>query len=195
MQTPTRINNKLNIVIPVDETSLGTVYVHATPISRATFERFYDVLGATFTALYQKRLNLFSGPKVTSLLLRDTAKELGRWDGPDGIERGLLPEIWRLTNVAVLGDRGWEAIPYHDAVAKKVFDDDDQAEVENAVCFFTVNSAVMPKGQLGTILAGMESLWGVQVTSLSCTEFAAGLPRSTEEEASTVTPLPTAARA
>jgi len=186
LQTPTRINGKFNIVIPVDGTSLGTIYVHSTPISRAVFERFYDVLGAAFTALYQKRLNIFAGPKVTALLLRDTAKDMGRWDGADGVERALMPEIWRLTNVAVPTEsRGWETIPYHDAVARQLLDEDEQAEVENAVCFFTCNSAVMPRSQLASILAGMTSLWGAEITSSNCSEFAASLPPSTAATAST----------
>jgi hypothetical protein len=183
MQT-TRINGKLNLVIPVDGTASGTVYVHSTPISRDVFERHFRVLARSFAAIYQERLNIFAGPRVSKLLLQQTAEELGLWDTPGGVRDALIPEIFRLTNVAVANGNGWETIPYHEAVAKKLLDEDDAAEVENAVCFFICNSAIMRRDQLPAILDGMTSLWGALTTSSTCSEYAASLPPSIE-----VTPL------
>jgi hypothetical protein len=58
-----------------------------------------------------------SGPRVAAMILKDKAIELGVWDGPEGVERGLIQEIRRLANVFVPTDKGWETIPINEAVA------------------------------------------------------------------------------
>jgi hypothetical protein len=175
-----RINSNLNLVFPVDTASNGTVYVHATPLSREVFERYFLVISRTFTAIYAEGLQIMGGPRVAALMLKKVAEERGEWDGPDGVRDGLMAEIRRLMNVAVVGPEGWKSLPYHTARRDGTIDDDDAAEVEGIVCFFISASAMHLRSQLPSILSGVSSLWGAQTTSSNSTEYAASLPISTE---------------
>lgn len=182
-----RINKKLNLVFPVD-TSAGEVYVHSIPISREVFERYYRVIARTMAAVYRDGMSIFTGPRIATLLLRDLATQDGNWDGVDGVQNGLLNEIKRLTNVTVAAaSRGWETIPYADACARGIIDEDDSTEVEGILCFFTFASWIHRHEHLAGILASMGQLWGAQTTSSSCTEYAASLPTSTVVVSSGVT--------
>lgn len=177
-----KIDRKLNLVFPID-TDAGTVYVHSTPISREVFEQFFLVIGKTFSALYAEGLNVMAGPRVAMMLLKKIAEETGVWDGPNGVERGLVAEVRRLTNVIVRSDDGnWSSIPYQEALARKMIDDEDASEAEGAVVFFICASAMHRREQLRPILIGMASLWGSQITSYSSTEFGVSLRTSTETD-------------
>lgn len=187
-----KLDRNLNFVVPVDTDAGTAVYVHATPISRAVFEEHYLVISKTFAAIHQQGLAALSGPRVAALLLRDVAKrtaglEVGEnaWDGPTGVERTLLPEIRRLTNVIVPTDDGYRTLPYQEVVDKKQhMSADDVAEVEGILAFFTVASAMHRRSQLQIILSGAASLWAAQVTSLNCTEYAASLQTASETDSS-----------
>lgn len=182
-----RINRKLNLVIPVD-TGNGTIYVHSTPISRDIFEKYFLVLSKTFAQIYQQGLNIQAGPRVAALLLKKIAVDSGEWDGPDGVQNGLVEEIKRLTNVVVsVGDwgenkdgqpapKGWQTMPYVAAVQRALLDEDDIAEVENALCFFTCASHLNTRMQLPIILGLIASLWGALNTPLNSTEYSNSLP-------------------
>jgi len=171
--------NTLNLVMPIERSDGSTVHVYAIPIARATFERYYMVMAKAFNTIYSGGLGIMSGPRVAAMVLKDTAIEMNAWDGPEGVERGLIQEIRRLTNVLVLGDHGWETIPIHEALAKGHIDEDDMSEVENALAFFTVASHMHRKADRRGILEGASKLWGARLESLSCSEFSASLQRST----------------
>src|SRR5688572_26665724 len=179
-----RIDRKLNIVIPVD-TEKGTVYVHATPISREVFEQYFLVISQTFAALYQQGLNIVAGPRIAGMMLRDLAMKQGTWEGPDGVKEGLVAEMHRLTNVAVPGEKGWQQYPFQEVCDRGILDKDDQSEVEGAVTFFTCVSAMHRRDQLPGVLAGMVSLWDALTTSLNFTAYVASLPILTEEPSTT----------
>jgi hypothetical protein len=174
-----KINKRLNLVIPIETEEHGTFYVHSMPIAREVFARYYLVLSKTLARIYTEQLGIGTGPRVAALLLHDVAKEMEAWDGPVGVEKGLVAEIRRLTNVITLGDSGWGPIPLDVAVRRSMFDQDDLAEVENAITFFILTSAVNKRTQVAPIMEGASQLWGGQVTSLNCTEFAASLRTST----------------
>jgi hypothetical protein len=177
-----KIDRHLNLVLPV-ETAVGDIWVHSTPVSRAVFERYFLVLGRAFAMTFQVGGGLFSGPRIAALSLREAAKGVGVWEGQDGVERGLMPEIHRLTNVVVPAPQGgWQVMTLSDAQAGKVIDEDDFAEVEGAIVFFTLASLMQPKEALAATTVGMQSLWGAQTSSLNCTAFAASLPISTETD-------------
>jgi hypothetical protein len=125
---------------------------------------------------------------MAALLLKDEAKKMGQWDGPSGVENGLVNEIKRLTNVALPGEKGWETMPYDDAVRMGKIGPDDAAEVNNAIVFFTVGWWVYPKSRRVMALTGAARMWGGHCSSSSITEFAAGLLTSTEEKNTTVSP-------
>jgi hypothetical protein len=84
-------------------------------------------------------------------MLRDIAKKDQMWDGPLGVEAGVFNEIRRLSNVivpdggpAALDEKdnvqapdvwrapGWKTITLHEALSRKLIDDEDREVVENA---------------------------------------------------------------
>ena len=182
--TNLRINRKLNFVIPVELDDGATVYVHATPVGRETFESFFDVFGRTFTQIYSGGYGFTSGPRIAKLILAQTAKSIGRLDGPMGVEAALFPEVRRLTNVVLPQNGRWGTIPFEEAVKTELFNEDDLSEVENAICFFILASAMNKKSELVSILQAVSSLWGAQVESSNCTEFAASLATSIPTDSS-----------
>jgi hypothetical protein len=197
-----RIDNPLNLVIPV-EGNHGVVYVHAMPITRETFDTHHMVIAKTFNAIYDGGLGVASGPRVAAKVLRDIAKEMGVWEGPLGVEQGLMGEIRRLSNVIIPegGDAkldkkkkknapdvwrapGWTTITMHEAIKRNLLDEEDADVVENAQAFFTVAWSMHTKGDRPHVMEAVCGLWSAQMSSLSCTAFATSLPTSIETASS-----------
>ena len=174
----TKIDRKLNIVIPVDLDDGSTVHVHSEPVNREIFETYFDIMSKTFTQVYMGGYGHVTGPRVAKLLLRKLAVQSNSWEGPGGV-KDLIIEINRMTNVVFPGTSGWTTLPYEDAVRQKLFSDDDQSEIENAIVFFILASAIHRKAELRPILDQAMPMWGGLVTLLNCTAFAASLPIST----------------
>ena len=177
-----KIDRKLNLVVPVTNDNGDTFYVHSSPISRETFERYFDVIARTFTEIYSGGYGVFSAPRIAGMLLKKVAEGLGVWEGSSGVQRGLVEEIRRLSNVIVPGERGgWDTVPLYDAIKLGQINDDDASEVENVLAFFTVASVMHKKIDLPEIMRGASRLWGGQTTFLNCTEYAHSLPILTKE--------------
>jgi hypothetical protein len=174
-----RLDDRLNLVIPIARGD-STIYVHATPLSRDVFEAHYLVLSKAFTAMTTEGLSVVAGPRVAALVLKDVAQSSGRWEGPQGVEKTLMNEFVRITNVAMPGENGWESMPLAVALSRELLDADEKAEVIGAIVFFTANSALHRKEVLRMILSSLCDLWGTQTTSSGFTEFVASLPTSTE---------------
>jgi len=185
-----KINKKLNLVIPVETDNGGTLYVHSTPISREVFDTYFLVLSKTFAAIHGEGLGMIAGPRVAALILKKISTDMGIWEGETGVQRGLVNEMHRLTNVLVLGERGWETVPYDEAITKELITQDDAAEVDNAVTFFIVSSAMHKRVMVEAMVAGAARLWGGQTSSLNCTEYASSLPTSIVTGNSGVTAKP-----
>lgn len=165
-----RIDKRLNIVIPIERSDGTQISVHSTPISADVWDRYWEPISIAWSHIMTKHGPL-SGPKIADKLLRDVAKSLGVWNTPEGVEAGLMPEIHRLTNVVVCGKRGWETIPYQDAIDKRLIDVEDLAEIEAGIVFFTVVSAAHKRAETKEYLEGATRLWNAQVTLLTCTEY------------------------
>jgi hypothetical protein len=178
-----KIDKKLNVVLPLERPD-GMIYVHSTPIARAVFERFFLVISKTFAAIYSEGLGSLAGPRVAAMMVRKVAAESGILDE---VERGFFAELRRLSNVLMLTGDGWEAVPLHNAITNGVFSDDELSEVENALTFFTVVSAMHKRTEVGQVLGVMSSLWGAQITSSNCTEYGTSLQTSTGAASSGVT--------
>ena len=176
-----KIDRKLNLVLPLEEED-RTLYVHSMPISRPVFERYFRVISKTFNEIYTGGHGVISGPRVAAMLLKSNAETMGEWDGEAGVERGLMAEIRRLTNVVALTGNGWESVPYEVARKEGMLDDDTASEVENVIVFFIVASSVHLKAELPAILKTLSGLWNVRVESSNCTDFASSLATSTEIE-------------
>jgi hypothetical protein len=183
-----KLDRRLNIVLSL-ETPSGPIYVHSAPISREVFELYFSVISQTFAAIYSEGHGPISGPRIAALLLKQVATSIPRptrdeptrtaW--PD-VERGLMNEIRRLTNVIMPGPKGWMTIPLEEGLRTNNIDAMDASEVENAIVFFTVCSIMHRKADLPDVLAIMSKLWGAQTTSSNCTEFSASLPTSIADE-------------
>lgn len=176
-----KIDKALNLVCPVD-TDDGRVYVHSMPIGREVFERYFMVISKTFGALFTEGLNTIAGPRVAALLLKQTAIEMGTWDGELGVANGLMAEIRRLSNVAVPSPDGWTSVPLNVAVSRGFLDQRDVDEAEGAIVFFTCISLMNKRKEAAYFVNGMCELWSTQTTSSSVMEFAASLPTSTATE-------------
>lgn len=171
-----RIDKKLNFVIPiVDDKDQAYAYVHSAPISTQVFDTYFLPLARTYASIFALGLGPVAGPRVADKLLKKTSMDIGVWEGPDGVQAGLVSEIHRLTNVITVGDNGWETVPFGFAKQNKLLNDADIAEVEAAITFFIAISAMHARAKLADFLETASSLWGAQITSLNCTEYANSL--------------------
>jgi hypothetical protein len=184
------IDRKLNLVIPLERADGGDLYVYSIPMRREVWEHFFMVLAKTFTVIYQGQLGWMSGPRVAGLLLREVAQTTMRadgssswWEGDDGVEMSLLPEMRRLTSVLVPEGGVWRQVLLDDAVDKKLLTDDEVAEVTGALAFFTVNSAMHKPKVLAAMLNAAAGVWGWQITSSTLSEFRSSLTTSTTDDA------------
>ena len=170
-----KINRSLNLVIPVTDDD-SVLYVHSTPIGREVFERYYLIISKVFAAIYSEGLNVVAGPRVAYLVLKELARKAGP-EAEQDVQKGLIAEIRRLTNVCIQGDAGWEVFPFQTVIDRQMLDDDTIAEVESAIVFFIVNSALHKRGVLTTMLEMMVDLFGWQLTSLNVTAYQSSLPK------------------
>jgi len=180
-----RIDRRLNLIIPVEREGVD-LYVHSMPISREVFERYFLPLTRTYANMYHEGLSVVAGPRVAAMLLRKIAKESGELAGPEGVEEGLIDEIKRLSNVVIHTGKGWEIVPLQQAFSVYHYiDEEEMSEVENALVFFTLASAIFRRKDRPTVFNGMRLLWGTDTTSLSCVEYVRSLPILTEADLST----------
>ena len=182
---PISINRSLNIVIPISGSG-GQIYAYSIPVSKHVFDQYTLVL-AKVRSMFDTEKIWPVAPKVALSLLRDIARTTLRlgarspsenyWDGPLGVEQGLLNEIRRLTTVVLPNGAGWETVP----LANARLDPDDLETVESILVFFTCVSATTPllthemREFLGSIADGLS----LQLTSSTPTDFANSLPTST----------------
>lgn len=188
-----KIDEALNIVVPVDRADGTTVYVHAAPISREVFHRYWLPMSKAFAQIYSEGLHL-AGPRIAALCLQTVSEQLRVWDGPMGVQRGLLPEIRRLANVVAPGGGtnghagGWQLIPYDEAIKHELIDQEDADEIDGVLVFFTLVWRINLRKERKDLIDGLVALWGASISSLALSEFAASLPTSTATANTGVTP-------
>lgn len=173
-----KIDKSMNIVVDIEREDGEKLYIHSIPISRIAFEENWDVIARTFAVIYQQGVGVISGPRVAALALRKIARDLGR---EEQVESGLLREVRRLTNMVYLDKKeGWISIPYDEALKHDRLSEEEVAEVENAVIFFTVLWHMHRRNDALRILPGMLSIWDAHLESSNSTAFASSLRTSTE---------------
>jgi hypothetical protein len=185
-----RIDKKLNLIIPIesdDDPALYRAYVHSTPVSSQVFDNYFLIIGQAWTSIFTEGLGIVGGTRVADKLLKKVAIDKGVWDGETGVQEGFINEMHRLTNVFTTTGRGWEMIPWDDAVKKKMLSQDEISEIESALVFFTLASLMNRKKELMGVLGGAMTMWGARVEFLSCTEFLNSLRTLTAAENSGVT--------
>jgi hypothetical protein len=174
-----RINKALNLVVPLSDEK---GWIHATPVSYEIFEKYFLPISKAHATIYKEGLGAIAGPRVAYLMLKKVAEELGMWEGEDGVENGLMNEVFRLTNVIVTGAQGWVTLPLYEAIRQEKLDDEEMLEVKNTLVFFILASFMHKKTDRELSLRLMTSLYGGQITLLTCMEYVASLPISTTEE-------------
>ena len=181
----------LYLVQPVEVGEDRTIFLHSAPISTGTWELYYRVLSAVYSAIMSEGLNVVSGPSIAIPMLREMSMKRGIWEGDDGVKAGFLNEVWRLTNAFVPTDRGWEMLPLEVVKTRGIIDAETLEEAEGAIVFFTCVSAVLrgprARDQRDLLVGGLVRLWGVKVSFLPPTEFLSSLPTLTPAETSSHT--------
>ena len=169
-----KLDRSLNIAIPIEQHEGPDIYAHCVPIGREIFEQYYKVCAHAYGMMFAITSTIH-GPRIAKLALRDAAQLLKQWDD---VQANFLAEIYRLTNIVMPDGTGWTTLPYEQARAGNLLTEDDCADLENALVFFTLVSRMeLKKDQKKAIES---SAWEVQTTSLNCTEFARSLPILTE---------------
>jgi hypothetical protein len=183
-----KLNRKLNIVLKTEGVDGTDIYIHSMPIGINTFKDNYLVISRTFTGIYTNGLGPVTGPKVAKYMLLDQAEQLGL---KEHTEKSLLLEVSRLTNAVVLGNNGWETLPYSEVKKRSLLDEESAEEAENILIYFTCASSVRLRTEIDLTFNGLQLLWDAQTTSLNVTEFMHSLPTSTPKEntGENVTPL------
>jgi hypothetical protein len=174
-----RINRSLNLVIPIERDDGSRVFVHTASISTDVFHAYYKPMAKALNGIYVDGTGLMAA-RIAHLALRAAAVELGVWDGPAGVERGLMANIHQLTNVlAPAKSGGWEMIPFDEAKATAILSANEADEVEGAIVFFTLGSSLHRQAEAEKLMSGASRLWGARIESLNCTEFIRSLATST----------------
>jgi hypothetical protein len=175
------INKKLNLVVPIDLDNGVKIWAHSVPISREVFESNYLLLTRTLSDLYANGIGPAMAPRIASLVLKATAKEM---NSEVDISNNLLQEVYRLTNFIMPNTNnggGWQTVPFYDVKTKHMIDDQSLSEVENAIIYFIVASALHLKSELPMAYQGLRSIWNAQTTSLNVTEYRSSLAISTAD--------------
>jgi hypothetical protein len=187
------IDRKLNLVILLERgEEEPPLYVHSTPIRTETFKTYHMALSKTFSTLMGEKLSITAGPGCAVLVLEDIARRTTRvpgvtwWEGPDGVEHGLIAEMQRLCNVIAPSPdgKGWGSIPLITAMdeSKPLIGEEEHLEVMNQVAFFTVVSSVAPRKDRSSLIRGAAYLFDGQTTSLNSMDFANSLKMLKSDE-------------
>ena len=177
MATPSvTISRKLNVVLPPLQGKDGPIYIHSTPIGRATFEACFRPMARAMSSIITEGIGPITGPSVAALILQQEADALGEGET---IKTGVMLDIKRNTNV-IFADKN-DQLPYAVAIQRGVLDEDQQSEVENLLVYFGLVSWIRLPPDLAARLGleGLRQLWNVQTTSLDTTAFMSSLKTST----------------
>jgi hypothetical protein len=175
------INKKLNLVLPVTTNAGTKIWVHSVPLSREVFESNYMLLVKVLANMYANGIGPAMAPRIAALVLRTTAKEM---NNEEDISASLMQEIYRLTNflLPTPNGGGWQTMPFIEAKNRKLVDEDNISEVENAIVYFIVASAVHLKSELPMAYGGLKSIWNAETTSSTVTEYGRSLKILTKDE-------------
>jgi hypothetical protein len=191
-----KIDQRLNLIIPIERENDVTLHVFHRPISTPVFEKYYLTLAKLFSEIYTQRLHLMGGPRIAAIMLRDIARNTMRnsdenWlDGPEGIEQGFFGELYRLTNILMPDDRGgWQTVMLADAAKRDYVSEDEFGEVEGMLAFFTVNSRLLRKEIWTSLLAEASNVWNVSTSLSDITAWRDSLPKSNQVETTEATPM------
>lgn len=182
-----RIERNLSLALPIERDDGVILFAHSTPIEEATFIAYHRPLSMAYAQLDADRLIANGGIRCADLVLQKVSEMIGVWkDDPQtktiGVERGLLGEIRRLTNVFAPTGTKWEAVPLDECVNRDVLSAREAREVAAAAVFFCASSRMFPRQNLKEMLQLCSGRIGAHVTYSSVTELASSLPTLTAGE-------------
>lgn len=175
MNAPT-INEALNLVVPLDD---DRGYVHCPPLSREAFSLCWKLFARTWSVLESDDMVITAGVAVASLALKESAEK----GGPEDLEKyhSIMAEIRRHATFIGSTSEGFNPVPLSTAEKKGWLHEDERHDVENALVFFIVASALLPKKRKSLILRFLTSLRDVDISSLSATQYLDSLQNSTKD--------------
>jgi hypothetical protein len=181
-----QITDSLNLALPAGD---GLTAYH-TPISRSVYETHYSVINAVKAALSRKGIHyqMGSGPRIANLVLKDEgekdAAERDSFDAKGNVvdERtpALLAELKRLTTILAPGTNGYDMLPVDAAISQGKIDDEDYAELEAALVFFTCHAMTARKTNRSSIATATASVLNGSISPLGLTGYAASLQTLTK---------------
>lgn len=176
-----KINKSLNLVSKVVSDDGTIMHVHSAPITLDLFDAHADVLEDTFShyVVNQERLRLAARRSHKRML--SIAERMGKLDE---VKNGLLPEVRRLTNVAMFAKGKWQDLGYQEVYDRQFLDPETLDEIEGRIAFFTAASHLFPRQERETWMTGALGLWGAQITSLDFTAYLNFLVTSTADASS-----------
>lgn len=184
-----RIDRRLNLVIPIEREEGDILFAHSAPVSAEVLEKYYRPIALTYARLVDDGLIRAGGALSAFFALREISQGLGLWeDDPResriGVERGLVGEIRRLTNVFAHTEKGWDMVMLEDCIrdGAEILTKDEIREVQAVACFFTCISHHFPKQNVKELVDRALQLGGAATTYLGCTDFRSSLPTSTAGE-------------
>ncbi len=169
------IDRKLNFLVPV-ETEAGDLLVRSQPFSAQFFKRNFLVISKTFGRLHAEGLGFTTAPRIAAFMLAQVEREmagLGEDDNPP--PSPILNEIRRATTVDIPGQGN---MPWDQVVGAKLMSEEDIEEVENAIVFFTVASAMYHHRDRAAFLSGAANLWNARLEFSPTTAPASSSPTS-----------------
>jgi len=85
----------------------------------------------------------------------------------------------------------WTSKSFIEVKMKNLLDDDVIREVENALVYFIVASAIHLRSELPSIMVGLNAIWDAETSSLSAMDYANSLTTSSPDENIGKNPQPT----
>lgn len=170
-----KIDRKLNIVLELELNDGRPAHVHSVPVDGKVCEAHYLFISVAMTRLYGSLgANPAAVSRVCYFMLRDLIQEDPRFKNAD---QSFLQEVWRLTNVAIPGERGWEQVPFYECMQEgnPYLSPEDVREVQNYICFFTAASWLHPRREREGMYEFLTA-YGARITSSSFTEVTSSLP-------------------
>lgn len=186
------VDNALNLIMPVMRPSGIHCYVISPPLHRLVLKAYSMPIAKAWSTMYEQGIHVIAGPPIAKDALEQASKAMQRdamsswWEGPNGVEMGLLNEIWRVTSVLAPGENGgWDQMMYLEARDRaKIITEDEADQVENALVFFTLNWRMLHPLIRQGMIAQTGQTWGWQVSPSTISEFRASLGASTKAETS-----------
>ena len=175
-----RIDNNLNLILPIreDENGTGLAWAVHTPLSREAFESSFRILSLARTEIFSRgAAHAFgTGPTISVL----TLKEEGRRDGeqrnepdPDKAAKSLLMEIRRLTMIVAPSPEGFRPVPVDSALSSGLIIPEEWEDAENSLIFFTLTFCLTKRTKWDMSKKATAELLGGQMSSSTPTEWAA----------------------